>query len=258
MPWMRIWLIPVAGVAGFALAVVPALAHDESVGTTMRDWTKKEVAVAPGHKLTIKNTPPGGGRHDLHWSDGAEGVPEPGLSWTSERTFTAEDEGKALRFVCKVHDGMVGTVHVNQAETVPQAGTTTGGGTTTGSSTPTPTPTPTGETTTGAAAPTPEAGLAPSTDETTEPDRLAPRVERLTAQIRGRRLIVRLRLDEAARVTVRVSRGRRAVGRGTFRARAGANRFVLRRALPQGSLRVRVTVADPAGNVARRSLTLRR
>lgn len=255
---MRRWLFPLAGAAGFAVAVVPALAHDESVGTTRSDWTKKELAIAPGHKVTIENT---GGYHDLHWSDGAKGVPEPSVAWTSARTFAADDDGKAIRFRCTVHNDMVGTVHVNSGETVPEPGATTGDGTTTGSSTTTTgtttTGTTTGDGTSGGGGTTAGGATDPAGEETPPADRTAPRVSRLVARVQRRRLVVRLRLDEAARVTLRVTRARRSVARGSFRARAGANRLALRRSVPPGSLRVRVVVTDRGGNATRRNLTVR-
>jgi plastocyanin len=243
---MRRWVLPVAGATGFALAVVPALAHDETVGTTSSDWTRKELALAPGHTITVRNT---GGFHDLRWSDGAPGVDEAGPAWTSERTFTAADDGKALQFRCTVHGGMVGTVHVNQAETVPAAapGTTSPGTTGTTPAPPPPGPeAPGGTTSTGTAtiqAPVPD-------------DRTPPRVSRLGARFERGRLVLRMRLDEAARVRASVLRGRRTLARRTFRGRAGANRFVVR-VRPRRSLRVEVRAVDRAGNATRRTVTPR-
>ncbi len=126
---MRRLLLPAAGLAGLALAVVPALAADQSVGTTSSNWTRSKVAVMPGEKVTITNT--SSGNHNLFWDDGTpghpgtpSGSPDP-TPWSSERTFP--DAGE-YGFYCSIHSNMHGTVYVNAEGTVP----TTGGGTTTG------------------------------------------------------------------------------------------------------------------------------
>ena len=88
-------------------------------------------------------------------------------------------------------------------------------------------------------------------------DTLAPAIRGLKIRRAGR--LVRFRLSERARVTLRVVKAgtRRTAGRVRLTARAGANRVRLRRrlarirALGPGRYRLVVTARDGAGNRAK-------
>jgi len=90
-----------------------------------------------------------------------------------------------------------------------------------------------------------------------EADTLAPAIRRLTIVRAGR--LVRFRLSERSRVTLRVIRAgtRTTAGRVRLRGRAGANRIRLRRRvarirpLAPGRYRLVVTARDGAGNRAK-------
>ncbi|MDQ5807842.1 MAG: plastocyanin/azurin family copper-binding protein, partial [Actinomycetota bacterium] len=132
---MRRIALLASALAGFALAVVPALADNQSVGTSGSSFTPSRVAVKPGEKVTISNT--GQGFHDVVWVDGAPGYgPANNTQWNHERTFASAGE---FVFYCSVHGsetgGMRGTVYVNEAGTVPSGGGGGGGGGTTTTST---------------------------------------------------------------------------------------------------------------------------
>jgi plastocyanin len=257
---MRRLLLPAAGLAGLALAVVPALAADQTVHTNGNRFTPEDVAVVlgAGNKVTITNDNGGIAPHDLRWQDGAPG--EPGATksmadqtpWSVQRTFDTEPEGR-YEFYCSVHgdpgSGMHGTVFVNQAGTVPSGG---GGGTTTTSTTPPP-----GGTTT-ETTPPPPGGTTTSTTpppggDTTPPSAGNPRAR---ATRRGVRLV--LTLSEPADVTVRVLRRGRRVARRTFDVnRSGRVVLRVRRALRRGRYGIRLTLVDAAGNRATKRLRAR-
>lgn len=252
-------LLPVAGLCGLALAVVPALAADQTVTTEGNDFAPDEVGMVVGDTVTIHNG--GGGLHDLNWADGGDpGQPIENTSdWSEERTFTANGE---YVFYCDVHgsatSGMRGTVHVNDAGTVPSGGgggTTTGGGggggTTTTSTTPPPPP---GETT----STTPPPGGTTTTAPPPAADTAAPRLSVVRARATRRALRVVLRLSEAADVSARLLRGRRRVARRTLSVgEAGRAVLRIRRPLRRGRYRLRLVAVDEAGNRARRTLRLR-
>src|SRR5215213_2063092 len=111
---MRRLLLPVAGLAGVALAVVPALAADQTVTTSGNNFSPNRIGMVVGDTITIHNG--GGGLHDLNWADGGDtGQPvENTTDWSEERTFNANGE---YVFYCDVHgsptSGMRGTVYVN-------------------------------------------------------------------------------------------------------------------------------------------------
>jgi plastocyanin len=264
----RVLLLALAGLAGVALAVMPALAADQNVGTDGSKFEPEDVAVVSGagDVVTISNSNGGFAPHDLRWDDGAPG--EPGATksmadqtpWSVQRTFDSEADG-TYGFYCSVHggpngEGMSGRVHVNSAGTVPTGGgggtTTGGGGTTTGTST---TPPPGGTTTTSTTPP-------PGGTTTTPPpgsDEIAPRLIG-TPRARGTRRGVRLTLNlsEPADVTVRLFRGVRRIARRTFAVeRSGPVVLRIRRALRRGRYRLRLTLVDEAGNRSARMLRTR-
>ncbi|HEX8205873.1 MAG TPA: hypothetical protein VF587_07435 [Solirubrobacteraceae bacterium] len=267
---MRRLLFPAAGLAGLALAVVPALAADQTVTTDGNRFEPDEVAVQPGNKITIHNGDTG--NHDLYWDDGAPG--HPGASkgsvgdstdWSTERTFGDADNDKSFRYYCSIHggpdgSGMSGIVYVNSAGTVPTdpggggGGTTTtggGGGTTTTSTTPPP----------GGTSTTPPPGGTTTGTTTTPPpgaDSTPPRVSgaRARATKRGLRLV--LTLSEPADVTVRVLRRGRRVARRTFAVgESGQAVLRIRRKLKRGRYSVRLSLIDAAGNRSSRRLAAR-
>jgi plastocyanin len=107
---MRGWLVLcVAGLAGAAAAVVPALASDQTVNATPGNtWAPATVTVDVGDTVTFANT---GGTHNLHF-DGEPASNDPSaLPWTIKRRF---DRAGAFTFACDVHRnmGMVGEVVV--------------------------------------------------------------------------------------------------------------------------------------------------
>jgi plastocyanin len=256
---MRRLALPVAGLCGFALAVVPALADDQSVTASGTSFSPNRVGVKPGEKVTVSKSG-SGGFHDLHWVDTDENEePLPTNSaWSHERTFTADGE---YVFFCSYHgapnSGMRGTVYVNATGTVPGSGggttttgtttTTTGGG---GGGGPTQTQPPPGGTNT-----TPSPGGTQTTPAPGD-DTTAPRMEsaRVSASRRGVRVTVTL--SEPATVVARLLRGRRTVARRTVQVTDELT-FRIRRSLRKGRYRIRLVVSDDAGNVARRLLRTR-
>jgi len=247
--------LPLAAALGFAVAVVPALADDQSVGTGSTQYTPDEVAVKPGEKVTVANT--SGGFHDLHWVDtneNEEAAPN-NTNWSHDRTFAAAGE---YTFFCSFHgsedSGMRGKVFVNDAGTVPGTG---GGGTTTTSTT-----TPPSTTGTSTTPPPPGGGTTTGTSTTPPPpgggaDTTAPRVTKARGSATRRVVTVRLTLSEAATVTVRVLRRGRRVARKTFDVQDGAVVLRVRRAFKAGRYAIKLALVDEAGNRTTRSLTAR-
>ncbi|HEV3002145.1 MAG TPA: plastocyanin/azurin family copper-binding protein, partial [Solirubrobacteraceae bacterium] len=233
---MRRLMLPVAGLCGLAVAVVPALAANQDVRTSGTSFVPSQVAVKPGEKVTIRNL--GRGFHNVHWEDRALAEFPPSTDeWQTERTFTAPGE---YRFYCDPHrdSGMRATVYVNDAGTVPGSG----GGTTTSTTT-----TPTGTTT--SPEPPPGGTTTTSTTPPPPPDTAAPRASAVRAFATRRGVRLRMTLSEPAKVTVRVLRRGRRVARRTFSVtRGGAVTVRVRRALRPGRYRVRLTLVDAAGN----------
>ena len=257
---MRRIALVAAALAGFALAVVPALADDQSVGTSGSSFTPSKVAVKPGEKVTITNT--GRGFHDVNWVDGAPGYgPANSTEWTHSRTFSTAGE---YVFYCSVHgsasSGMRGTVYVNEAGTVPGSGGG-GGGTQTSTSTST-TPPPGGTTDTSTTPPPPPPGGTTETSTTPPPpsgqsDTVAPSATRVRRSASRRGVTVRLTLSEPATVTLRIFRGARRIARRTFDVESGRVVLRLRRALKSGRYRLKLGLVDAAGNRSSRSLPAR-
>src|SRR5918998_6732185 len=104
---MRRLAFPVAAFCGLALAVVPALAENQSISARMgpNRFEPKEVALKPGEKVTITNSA-GNGFHNVHWDDRAAAEMDVGPTWTTERTF---DAAGTYRFYCEPHGGPGGT-----------------------------------------------------------------------------------------------------------------------------------------------------
>jgi plastocyanin len=240
---MRRLALPLAGLCGLALAVVPALAADQTVNVQGTSFVPATVTIAPGEKVTVKKS---GGLHDLYWTDDAPGHPSTPKGsgdpapWETERTFPAAGD---YVFYCSVHGsaagGMRGVVRVRAPET--------GGGGTTTSDQPPPTGTTTSEQ-------PPPGGT--TTDQAPAADSAAPRVLTASATATRRGVRVRLTLDERATVTARLFRGRRLLVLRTVLVRPKLSFFLARR-LRRGPYSVRLRLEDVAGNVARRSLSAR-
>jgi plastocyanin len=257
---MRRLVFPVAGLAGLALAVVPALASHEEITTSGSSFSPNKTAVKPGenHEVTIRNG--GMGNHNLLWEDGAQG--ESGATqstanftnWSVTRTFDSEAEGEYV-FYCSVHgdpdSGMRGIVYVNAAGTVPGGGTPPGTTTTTTSTTPPP------GTTTQTQPPPPPPGGTTSTTPPPGSDTTAPRMSAVRARANRRGVRVVLTLSEAADVTVRLVRRGRRVARRTFSVDDGVAVLRIRRALRRGRYRLRLAAVDEAGNRRTRRLSTR-
>jgi plastocyanin len=220
---MRRLMLPLAGLCGFALAVVPALAEDQSIQALSGPdrFEPKEVTVQPGEKVTISNN--GGGLHNVHWDDRGQAEMPVGAVWTTERSFPSAG---TFRFYCEPHGseggvGMSGVVRVEGG-----AGTTT-------------TPPPGGTTTTPAAG---DDGPAV--------------IERVRARGTRRGVRVTLLLSEPATVRARLLRGFRVIGRRTVEVLDELT-FRIRRPLRAGRYRLRLVIEDADGNITRRLLRVR-
>ncbi|HEV2814069.1 MAG TPA: hypothetical protein VGW10_12525, partial [Solirubrobacteraceae bacterium] len=88
-------------------------------------------------------------------------------------------------------------------------------------------------------------------------DATAPRATGLRASATRRRVTVRLTLNEAATITLRVRRGLRRIVTRTFDADSGAVTLRVRRRFRPGRYTLRLTLEDAAGNTAMRSLSAR-
>jgi plastocyanin len=236
--------LPLAGLAGLAIAVVPALAADQTIeAQSGNSYSPSTVSVDPGDTVTISN-PAGRGAHNVKWADRSsnEGPVLPG-PWTETRDFGAGDAGKSFTFVCEAHGGMQARVNV-----------TGGTGTTTGTTTqPTQTQTGTTGTTTSSSPPPGGGGTTTGTTTSTLPppsnDDDAPSLSSVRGSATRRSLTVRLGVDEAGDIVVTVTRNGRRVVRRTFeRSGSGAATLRIRRRFPRGRLVVRVQAVDAAGN----------
>jgi len=227
-------IVAAGAAAAAAVAAIPALAAEHSVGTGPGNrFSPGSLTVQPGDTVTIRNT--SGGSHNVRWEDRpqAEMAAFPPTGWSTSRTFEAADAGKTFTFYCEPHrdSGMTATVRVEAPTTTP-----TETGTQTAPTTPPPTQTQPG------APPPPGQTPAPGGDQT------APLLDVLRRRATRRGVVVRLRLSEAAEVTVRISRrGRRSVTRRRQLA-GGTHSVRVRRRLARGRWRVRVSAVDAAGN----------
>jgi plastocyanin len=189
------------------------------------------VSVAVGETVRIRNQ--GMGNHDLH--DGAGNTLRSiGQNW--DYTSGPLPAGTHV-FFCDPHGDVSGGMRV----VVTASGTSTTG--TTGTTT-------TGTTTTGT-----------TTTPTTPTDTARPVVNRLRAStVTLRRAVIRLRLNEDAKVTARLRRrgSTRTLKRVTRDLQAGDRSMTIRYTLrPRARYRVALEVEDAAGNVTRRSVSFR-
>ena len=247
---MRRLALPVAGLCGLALAVVPVLAADQTITTSGNAVSPKDVTLAPGEKVTIHNG--GGGFHDLYWDDGAAGHPSAGFGdntdWSTERAFAADDAGKSFRFYCSVHGGPGGSGMSGIVRVSSPGG---GGGTTTTSTTPPP-----GGTTTSTTPPPGDTNTNPSANPPPA-DTTPPRVTGARGTATRTGLRVRLTLSESSTITLRLLRHGRRIARRTYHVRSGAVVLRLSRRLKRGRYAIRLLVLDASGNRATKSLSAR-
>jgi plastocyanin len=247
---VRRTLLALAGLAGFGLAVVPAVGSNQSIQTGPGTaFSPPEVTVDVGETVTISNA--FGNDHDLQWDD--RGSPEPvvrGTAWSSDRTFGSAGD---YRFFCTVHggpggSGMSGIVHVvapGGTTTQAQPATTTQTQTQTGTTSTTPT-TDTGPTTT-------TTTTAPSQSTATARDTRAPALRARNGSLR-RRIQLAFSVSERARIVARI---RGAGLRTTVRfvlVPGNRMRTILRHVKP-GRYTISLTATDEAGN---RTGTLRK
>jgi plastocyanin len=224
----KLVVLGVAALAGAALAVVPALAADQSAIISDDKFTPATVTVSVGEKVTW-DYPSGSSVHNVAFDDGSYRQPPqaapPGVPgvWPVSRTFDTPGE---YTYICDAHP-----VTMKGKVVVAAAGQPDGA--TTGTET---TPPP-----------------APAADET------APRVAKLRGKAQRRRLQLRFTIDEAARLVVRVRRGSRLVRSRTFTLGGpGTKALKVKGALPRGRLTVVLTFTDDAGNRTKRTLDTRR
>ena len=238
---MRRLALPVAGLAGLAFAVVPALAADQTIDARSgpNRFEPPEVTINPGDSVTFRNN--GGGVHNLHWEGKTEAEMSPGAVWTYERKF---DTPGTYRFYCDPHQSsMRGAVTVTDPN---------GGGGTTTSTTPPPGTT---ETT---PAPPPPGGTTTSTTPPPAADTTPPSVSNARARATRRGVRIVMAVSEPAKVTVRVLRRGRRIARRVFTVNdSGVVALRVRRALRPGRYSVRLALVDDAGNASTRRLRAR-
>jgi plastocyanin len=238
-----------AALAGLGLAVLPALAVDQTVNaTSSNDFTPSAITIDVGDTVTWNNI---GGEHNVHFDDGSFDQPaNPADSrWTVQRTFNTPG---GFSYVCEEHSNMTGTVTVNAAG--PGSGTGT-------------------QTDPDGPGPGPGSGPGPGGDST------RPSVTRFAlsrtrfrvggdATARGARKrtkrgsAFRFRLSEAADVRIAIARAVRRGGRTRYVARGSLRRRNLdagpasisfsgrigRAALAAAAYRATITATDDAGN----------
>ena len=223
-----------------AVGGAPALGGStSSIGTSGNTFSPAAVSVAAGETVSVTNSNGGAAAHNLVWEDGAPG--QAALStaqWSVSRTFPAPGD---FRFYCSAHGapggvGMAGIVSVRQPPAAPPA------------------PSPPAPGVTPPAPGTPPAP-PPAGPGEAQADTTAPRVTRSSARATRRRIIVRLTLSEAARVTVEIRRRGRTLTRKVYRRLpAGRSTLRVRRVSRRAGVSVRLTAVDAAGNRTRRSL----
>ena len=206
-----------AGLAGFALAVVPALAADHSVQATPGNvFTPATLEVKVGDSVTWTNS---GGNHNVHFKDGFDQPADPSPVWSEpvKRTFSATG---TYKYWCDAHGSedtdMAGTIVVKSDDTTGTTTQTTTTGTTTQTTT---TTTPTTTTTT------------PTTTETTTtpppPPVVSVRATRSSFCVRRSRtcrrpgVVLRITSDTPHRIQGTLRRNGRTFGKVAFDVPAG-------------------------------------
>jgi plastocyanin len=227
---VAITLLAVTATAGIASAV--ALAQGGPVDATSGNaFNPPTLTITAGQTVTIRDM--GQGTHNLRAGNGTV-LEADGTTWSY--TSPALAAGTYV-YYCSLHGSAMGgmrvVVTVNPASTPAPAPAPT----------PTPTPAPT---------PTPTNPTTPATDTT------APKATRVTASGTLTRAVVKLRLDEAATVTARLTRSgsTRTLKRVTRDLAAGSRQITLTRALTNGKrYRIALRIVDDAGNVTTRAIS---
>jgi plastocyanin len=221
-----ITLLVVAAIAGPGAADAAAQAAATVNAAGGNTWSPNNPTVAVGGVVTFNNAT--GVVHNVV----VAGTPIQGNAASFSAAYTAPATPGAVPFVCTIHPGtMTGTINVVAAPAAPA---------------PTPTPAP---------APTPITPAAPVTPAT---DSTAPRATRVLASGTLTRATVKLRLDEAATVTARLTRSgaRTTLKRVTRKFTAGSRQITLSRTLSNGKrYRIALRIVDAAGNVATRTVS---
>jgi plastocyanin len=246
--------------AAFAAAGLPASAADQAIFTSGTSWTPANVSIGVNEKVTWSDAT---GIHNLYIEGQTDPLAAQGAPWSVSQTFMTEG---TYKFRCAVHStdfdhGMVGTVTVGiggGATTTTTTATTT---TTTSTST---------STTTQPTSTTPPPSSQP-TDTVTNPDpsqteqttvmadRTAPAFTGKLKRRSARRALV-LELGSSEPATLRTTTFRRApggrsfarIGQASLHVKRGRNVVRVSRAtLRNGAYRVRLQLADAAGNRSR-------
>jgi plastocyanin len=164
----RVVVLALAGGAGLAAAIVPALAADQTVMTSNDNtFTPATVTINVHEKVTFQNQA-GAGDHNLHFESSSSPENQPTVApWTITKTF---DTPGTFGFYCDVHraSGMVGSVVVVDPG---------GGGTT-----------------------------QTTTDTTPAPVASPPIVEKLRVAVRAKTIVISYRLANASGFTATVDR----------------------------------------------------
>jgi plastocyanin len=225
---VAITLLVVAAIAGLKATDAGAQTVSVSAGGAGGNvFTPSSVTITLGQSVTWTNA---GGNHNVAFADGLFTMPGSFIPppWQVTRTFNSPG---AFTYICAnpAHGGMSGTVTVNSAAPTPTP------------TSPTPTPTPT-----------------PTTPTTPVTDSVAPKATRVVASGTLTRAVVKLRLDEAATVTARLTRSgqTRTLKRVTRKLAAGSRQITLSRTLSNGKrYRIALRIVDAAGNVATRTIS---
>jgi plastocyanin len=228
---MRLKIAPITVVATLALpgaafadATIQAV-DGTAANAGINQWSPSAATVKVGETVTWRfagttlfhNVRPDGGA----WMPGnapAVAGPDATFTFTTPGTYT---------FFCELHRStMTGTVTVTDA---------------TGASPPPPPPPPLSE------QPFVNDVPAPATLEVR--DTVAPKLDRVSVKRVRKGAKIRLRLSEAGKVAVKLTRGK-TVKRRTVEVRKGTSSFTVR-GLRKGTYRVSVTARDLAGNAAK-------
>jgi plastocyanin len=215
-----ITLLVVAAIAGPGAADAAAQAAATVNAAGGNTWSPNNPTVTVGGTVTFGNAT--GVVHNVFVNGARVGGPDAAsFSYVYTAPATPGD----------IHaPGMAGTINVVAAS----------------APAPAPTPAPT------APAPTPITPAAPVTD------RVAPRATRVLASGTLTRATVKLRLDEAATVTARLTRSGQTttLKRVTRKLTAGSRQITLSRTLSNGKrYRIALRIVDAAGNVATRTIS---
>jgi plastocyanin len=186
-------------------------------------WNPNNPTVQVGGTVNFTNP---ASNHSL--SIGGTPVRASGMPWTY--AYTAPATPGTVSFLCTIHPGMIGTINVVAAPAtpIPVPGTPTPG-----------TPT-------------------PATPGTPAVDSVAPKVTKVAATGTLRRAVVKLKLDEAATVTARLTRqGQTTTLKKITRSlKAGERELTLTRSLTAGKkYRVSLRIVDAAGNVSTKTIS---